>query len=184
MKTIIFSFILAVSTLNLSFSQKTHLLEELGKLELLTNRQWVSEDVHPDGKTVLHHSREWKSGHQGRIIYITQKCEELGSLTEGYFYFNPESRRLELFTLTNNGNITTGTVTFEGNILKVCGTLILKDRKLEYMNTYEITQEGSLIDSYFRMENGEWKAGHSRVWQVANCPVAPEPGKCYHDILL
>ncbi len=174
MKTIGLSFLLAVLSLNFCYSQQKILREELEILEPFTDKIWVSEDVHPDGKTMLHHSREWKSGHQGRLIYITQKCEELGSLTEGYIYYNPDSRRIELFTLTSNGNITTGTMSAEGCILKVNGTLIMKDRKLEYKNTYEITPEGSIIDRYFRLENGEWKAGHSRNWVEAPDSVSSD----------
>jgi len=121
--------------------------------------------LHPDGKTVIHHLRNWKPGHNGQIILIKRGATELGVRTDGFIYYNPDSDQIELFTLTSNGNITTGVITIEEDKLVVMGTLILKDRKLENKNIYELTPDGTISDKYFRIENGEWKAGHSRVWK-------------------
>ncbi len=150
---------------NYCLAQNVSLRDELRVLEPYLGKNRESQDLHPDGNTVLHHFRTWEPGHNGMIICITKGCTELGTRTDGYMYYNPDKDQIELFTLTSNGNIASGTVSVGDGKLVVRGTLILKDRKLEYKNIYELTSDGTISDKYYRIENGDWKPGHSRVWK-------------------
>jgi len=35
------------------------------------------------------------------------------------------------------------------------------DDKLEFKNTFELNEEGKLIDKWFTFRDGEWKPGHT-----------------------
>jgi len=53
----------------------------------------------------------------------------------------------------------------DGKILAY-GYGIFPNRKVEFRNTYEFTTDGKLHDKWFRFEDGEWKAGHSRIFKA------------------
>jgi len=145
---------------------EANLRKELSILNPLVGKTWISEMKDPSGQNVLHLLRRYEFMHDGKIIKIYQECKELNNQMDGYYYYDPDKKEIACLTLTNNGNITIGNVKEEDGRLLLYGYVIFADRKLEFKNTFELTSKGEVIDKYFRLENGEWKAGHSRVWAV------------------
>jgi len=47
------------------------------------------------------------------------------------------------------------------------GRIAFRDRTLEFRNTLEFTDDGRMLDRWFRFEDGEWKAGHVVELQVS-----------------
>ena len=142
------------------------LRKELDILKPFVGKTWISETTDPSGQNVLHLLCKYEPMHDGKILKYYQECKELNSQTDGYFYYDSDKKDIAYLLLTNNGNITVGNVKEEdGKILKY-GNVIFPDRKLEFRNTNEIKADGSVEDKYSRFEDGEWKAGHSRVWTV------------------
>lgn len=67
-----------------------------------------------------------------------------------------------MFTLNNKGRFLQGHIKEEDDKILMYGYITLKDRKMEFKNYFEFTEDGKIIDSWYRFEDGEWKAGHSR----------------------
>ena len=142
------------------------LRKELEILKPFVGKTWVSEDTHPSGQMKLHFSRRFETMHDGKILKIHGECKELNSRTDGYYYYDPDKKEIAFLWLTSNGNITVGNVKEEDGKILAYGYGIFPDRKLEFRNFYEFTSDGKYHDDFFRYEDGEWKAGHSRVFTV------------------
>ena len=140
------------------------LRKELDILKPLVGKTWICEMTDPSGRQTLHMLRRYEPMHDGKILKIYQECGELDSQMDGYYYFDPDKKEIAFLTLTNNGNITIGNVKEEGGKILSYGHVIFSDKKLEFKNTYELTPMGEVLDRYFRFEDGEWRAGHSRAW--------------------
>jgi len=126
---------------------------------------WVVETKDPSGRQILHMVRRYESMYSGKIIKISQECKELNSQTDGYFFYDPDKKEIAFLTLTNNGNFSVGNVKEEGGKILEYGHVTFPNEKLEFKNTYELNSKGEVIDRFFSFENGEWRAGHSRIWR-------------------
>jgi hypothetical protein len=112
----------------------------------------------------LHFLLRFEPMHDGKILKFYGACKELNSRTDGYYYYDPDKKAIAYLWLTSNGNITVGNVKEEDGKILAYGYGIFPNRKLEFRNTYEFTADGKLHDKFFRFEDGEWKAGHSRIY--------------------
>jgi hypothetical protein len=65
-----------------------------------------------------------------------------------------------VFSITSNGNFFHGHVIEDEGKILVYGLITFPDNKLEFRNTFELTEEGKLIDRWFTFRDGEWKPGH------------------------
>lgn len=137
---------------------------ELSLLKPLVGKTWISEWKDPSGRQTLHLSRRYEPMHDGKIIRIYQECKELNSQTDGYYYYDPYKKEIAFLTLTNNGNFAAGNVKEEGGKILEYGHVTFPNEKLEFRDTYELTFDGEMADHFYSFENGQWRAGHSRVW--------------------
>lgn len=142
------------------------LRKELEIFSPLVGRIWLSEDTAPDGKTILHHIKRYELIQGGKVIRYYQECQELGVRTDGYIYYNPDTRQIEKLALTSNGNISNGKVDFTDGEIVFSGVVIFRDSKLEYRNCFTVTPDGEINDSYFSLRGEKWQAGHNRVWKA------------------
>jgi len=140
------------------------LRKELDILKPFTGKIWVCESTDPSGQMTLHFLRRFEPMHDGKILRFYGECKELNSRTDGYYYYDPDKKEIAFLWLTSNGNITVGNVKEEDGKILAYGYGIFPNRKLEFRNTYEFTSDGKLHDKFFRFEDGEWKAGHSRIF--------------------
>ena len=140
------------------------LRKELDILKPLVGRNWKSEWKDPSGQQTLHLVRRYEPMHDGKILRFYQECRELNSQTDGYYYYDPDKKEIAFLQLTNNGNFAVGNVKAEGGKILKYGHVTFPNEKFEFRNTYELTAHGELVDQFFSFENGEWRAGHSRVW--------------------
>lgn len=142
----------------------TVLRPELSLLKPLIGKTWICETTDPSGRMTLHLTMTYEPMHEGKILKHHQENQELKNRNDGYVYYDPDKKEIAFLTLNSNGNFSVGNMKEEnGKILKY-GYTIFPDRKLEFRNTLEVTADGRLIDQYFRLEAGEWKAGHSRTY--------------------
>ena len=71
-------------------------------------------------------------------------------------------QQIGMFSISNRKNFTHGYVKEDNGKILMYGSITFPEKKLELKNTLEFTEDGKLLDKYFRFEDGEWKAGHSR----------------------
>jgi len=140
------------------------LRKELDILKRLVGKTWICEWKDPSGRQTLHLLRRYEPMHDGKVLRFYQECRELNSQTDGYYYYDPDKKEIAFLSLTNNGNFAVGNVKAEGAKILEYGHVTFPNEKFEFRNTYELTANGELADQFFSFENGEWRAGHSRVW--------------------
>ena len=140
------------------------LRKELDILRPFLGKTWVCESTDPSGKMKLHFLLQFEPMHDGKILKYYGECKELNSRTDGYYYYDPDKKEIAYLWLTSNGNVTIANMKEEDGKILAYGYGIFPDRKLEFRNTYEFTLDGKLHDNFFRFEDGEWKAGHSRIY--------------------
>jgi hypothetical protein len=164
---LVFSSVILASALCLG-QDTVALRPELSLLKPLLGKTWVCEWIvetrDPSERQTLHVLRRYEPMHDGKILKIYQECIELNSQTDGYYYYDPDKKEIAFLTLTNNGNFSVGNVKEEGGKILEYGQVTFPNEKLEFRNTYALTSKGEVVDQFFSFENGEWRAGHSRVW--------------------
>ena len=104
--------------------------------------------------------RRWDVIWEGKVVKYVSNVKELNNFSEGYFYWDPEKKEIALFIINSRSIITQGHVQKEDGKILMYGHVKFPDRTLEFRNTFEMTDDGKLIDRWFRFEDGEWKAGH------------------------
>jgi hypothetical protein len=142
------------------------LRKELDILKPFAGKTWICEWKDPSGGQTLQVLRRYEPMHDGKILKIYQECRELNSQTDGYYYYDPDKEEIAFLTLTNNGNFAVGNVKEEGGKILEYGHVTFPSEKLMFRNTYELAANGEMVDRFFSFENGEWRAGHSRVWSM------------------
>ena len=140
------------------------LRRELDILKPLVGKNWISEWKDPSGRQTLHLVCRYEPMHEGKVLRFYQECKELNSQTDGYYYYDPDKKEIAFLQLTNNGNFAVGNVKAEGGKILEYGHITFPNEKFEFRNIYELTANGELTDQFHSFENGEWRAGHSRVW--------------------
>jgi len=140
------------------------LRRELDILKPLVGKNWICEWKDPSGRQTLHLLCRFEPMHDGKILRFYQECRELNSQTDGYYYYDPDKKEIAFLQLTNNGNFAVGNVKAEGGKILEYGHVTFPNEKFEFRNIYELTAHGELTDRFHSFENGEWRAGHSRVW--------------------
>jgi hypothetical protein len=160
---LIISIALLMSTYCLGLNEVS-LRQELDILKPFVGKIWFCESADPSGHMTLHFLRRFEAMHDGKILRYYGECKELNSQTDGYYYYDPDKQEIAFLWLTSNGNITVGNVKEEDGKILAYGYAIISSRKLEFRNIYEFTSDGKLHDKWFSFEDGEWKAGHSRVY--------------------
>jgi hypothetical protein len=129
-------------------------------LEPLVNKQWVGYMKALDSDRMIEVPRRWDVIWDGKAIRYTSEVKELNNMGIGYLYWDPVKQEIALFRINNRGIFTQGFAKMEEGKIIMYGTVTFPDRRLEFRNTLEITPEGKLLDRWFRLEDGEWKAGH------------------------
>lgn len=105
--------------------------------------------------------RLWDVLWGGKAVKFFSYVKELSNFSEGYLYWDPEKKEIAIFRINNKGTITKGYVKKEDGKILMYGRITFSDGTLEFRNTFEITDDGRLIERWFRFEDGEWKAGHT-----------------------
>ena len=163
-KPMVAIFVALLAGARASGGAEVTLRKELDILKPLVGKTWISEWRDPSGRQTLHLVRRYEPMHDGKILRFYQECRELNSQTDGYYYYDPDKKEIAFLQLTNNGNFAVGSVKAEGGKILEYGHVTFPKEKLEFRNTCELTAKGELVDQFFSFENGEWRAGHSRVW--------------------
>jgi len=163
-KPMILAFVVLLAGAQASGQAGVPLRKELDILKPLVGKNWISEWKDPSGRQTLHLVCRYEPMHEGKVLRFYQECKELNSQSDGYYYYDPDKKEIAFLQLTNNGNFAVGNVKAEGGKILEYGHITFPNEKFEFRNIYELTANGELTDQFHSFENGEWRAGHSRVW--------------------
>ena len=163
------AILLIVAVLLHSFSygqNESELRNELLILKPLLGKTWVCESMHPSGQMKLNMVRTFESINGGKLVKQLTECQELNYQDDQYYYFDSEKNEIAIFLLASNGNISVGNLKEEEGKLLFYGDAIFPNRKTKYKMYWEMNPEGKIVDKYYQYREGEWQAGHSRVWSI------------------
>ncbi len=135
--------------------------EHLLLLEPLTNKTWQAE-MPRLGEGVMRQCR-WDVIWEGKAIKQTLVIEKINFVTEAYFFWDSDKQEIGIFSISSNGNFLHGFVKEENGKILMYGYATFPDDKIEFQNSYELTEDGKLLDQWYRFQDGEWKPGHSFV---------------------
>jgi len=135
--------------------------EHLVLLKPLTNK--TSQAEMPQlGEGVMRQCR-WDVIWEGKAVKQTTEIIKINFVTEAYFFWDSDKQEIGLFSISSNGNFLHGYVKEENGKILMYGYATFPDDKIEFKNSFELTEEGKLLDQWFRFQDGEWKPGHSFV---------------------
>lgn len=138
----------------------SNLSDHLKILEPLVNKHWVGKLSNPQNGQMMEVSRDFKVIWNGSVVKYSDSLKEINNASEGYFYWDPESKQVAVFIVGSTGTMRNGQVSIENGILTVRGTLNFPDIKFEYKNTFEFRADGKMIDRWFHKASGDWQTGH------------------------
>jgi len=134
--------------------------ENLKILEPLLNKKWIGELKSPDGSASYKTSHAFTLIGDGSVVKYTGIVLGLNSISEGYFYWDRDEKKVALFIISGNGVYRNGFVSIEEGLITVKGVINFPERKFDYKNTFEMTADGKMIDRWFQNAFGPWQPGH------------------------
>jgi len=136
------------------------LSDSLKILQPLVDKQWVGKLANPQDGRLLEVRRHFQVIWGGSIVKYSTSMQEIGSFSEGYFYWDREVRQVAVFIVNSRGVIQEGGVSLENGVLTLQGTIAFPDIRFDYKNTFEFTPDGRMIDRWFHNAPGTWQPGH------------------------
>lgn len=132
---------------------------DLAILAPLAGKTWVGRMTSPDGKQSFAIERTFQVLWDGSVVRFSTTAE-IGSPSEGYYYWDREAKQVAVFILNTRGVLQRGTVSRRDGVITVEGRIVFPDRAFDYRNTFELRPDGTLVDRWFQNAFGDWRPGH------------------------
>ncbi len=140
-------------------AQAQALSPELAILAPLAGKTWVGRMTSPDGQQSFAIERTFQILFDGPVVKFSTTAE-VGSPSEGYYYWDREAKQVAVFILNARGVLQRGTVSVRDGVITVEGRIVFPDRAFDYRNTFELRPDGTLVDRWFQNAFGDWRPGH------------------------
>ncbi len=158
---------------SIAFSQA--LDERLEVLQPMLNKKWVGMLKAPDGSKEFKIIREYKSVWEGSVIKCKKTNYDLNNFGEGYFYWDDIVKKIAYFFIENGGVFLKGYVTIEKNVITIEGMMTWPQQhnpsvkqSFDFKNTFELIEDGKMIDRWFQNAFGPWRPGHVIEFKLTN----------------
>ena len=138
-------------------------IDELTIFEPFVGTSWIGRF---QDRTVIQadHLIDWTALLDGQAVRWSKRVEELGFTMETTFYWDRERQAIAFTQLASNGNHGEGTATAEGCLLILVGVSRQASGSLEFRQTFEIMDDGTLEDRYYRRAGDGWSPSHVIVY--------------------
>ena len=148
-----------VSCISFSSLFSQQLDEHLLLLGPLTNKTWQAE-MPRLGEGVMRECR-WDVIWEGKAVKQIIEIKKINFVTEAYFFWDSDKQEIGMFSISSNGNFLQGHVQEENGKILMYGFATFPNEKIGFRNSFELTEDGELLDQWYRFQDGEWKTGHS-----------------------
>lgn len=166
MKKLIFISCLILFVSAKFYTQEMPIIKEMELLEPFMGKTWLSEMASGAGVGTLHTIHKYESMHNGKIVKYHNENIELKQQSDGYYYYDPVKKEIAFLIINTNGNYRIGNVKKKGGQILMYGYATIRGERIEFRNIYEIISNGEIIDKWYSLEEGEWKAGHVATWKA------------------
>ena len=136
------------------------LSDRLKALSPLVNRSWSGDMKSPDGSRTFKTDRRFEALWDGSVVRYTASIPEVGSYSEGHFYWDREARKIAVVIVNSGGVVQRGTVTVKDRVVTIQGKIVFPEQTFDYRNTFEMKADGTMVDRWFQNAGGEWRDGH------------------------
>ena len=161
MKLLIGGCVIALFTILIPFSSSPalELDEHLRFLEPLIGKEWVGGYVGSDSPGIEIVLR-FETILGGRVVRYVREVEAADFSGVTQFYWNPGRGEVCFLGLNSRGIVEEGVVNVKDSKIVLRGTSQWPDKTIEFKTALEIDPEGTLRDTFLRMEGSEWVQGH------------------------
>ena len=150
------------------------LSEHLQFLRPLVGRAWVGH--YADAETAhFVHVLKWESVHGGSSLRMIKKVEELDFAMETLYYWDAHSSNVAYVTVTNRGQVSTGTAVAQGDTIQLLGQDLTAEGQMGYRYTFYVTDEGILEDRFYRPAGDGWEERHLIRYELELSTGSAEP---------
>ena len=105
--------------------------EKLKDLEPIISKKWIGEMMSPHGKNAYKVYLIYEALWDGEFIKFSRSVPDIKSFSEGYIYWDNDSKKIPIFTIRNRGNMRESEVTFEDGKILVQGKLTIDNRTFD-----------------------------------------------------
>ena len=147
-----------------SFSHPAELDDRLAFLEPLIGTEWAGGYVGTDAPDIRICLR-FEPVLDGKAVRYLRVAEAVNFSMETYIFWNPSSQEVRFFNLDNRGGVGEGIVELRENRITLHRQDRHSSRNTESKTTFEIDREGTLKDTFVRMQGGDWVLGHHQEFK-------------------
>jgi len=124
---------------------------------------WIGEFQDAGERPTIH--RSWTVILDGQAIRETRTVPEVGFEAESIYYYDRAAGIVAYLGLTDNGYVGRGRIAFDGELFTQSGDQSRPDGSTGSIRvTFQFTDEGTLVNQLFNLEDGEWRTGHSVIY--------------------
>ena len=158
-------FILLFSS---NFTNAQDLNENLTFFKPLLNKTWKGHFQNPVVEEITHICK-WDIIKSGYAVRLNKSVPEVkGFEMEITYYYDAMDKEVKFLTITNNGHLSRGTVTNEGNRIITIGWQMGPNGVKKVKQTFEVGEDGNLHDYFGSAEADENFRGHYIKYTVEN----------------
>lgn len=115
--------------------------------------------------------RSWTPILSGHAIRETRTVPEVGFEAESIFYYDREAGVVSYLGMTNNGYVSRGQIAFDGDAFTQSGEQTGPESPAYSIRvTFRFTDDGTLVNRLFSVQDGEWRAGHTVIYTASSGP--------------
>jgi len=150
------------------------LSEHLRFLEPLIGQEWVGHYTDEEAAHFIQELR-WESICGGHVVRLSKEVEELDFTMETLYYWNADSSHVAYVTVTNRGQVSTGTVAALGDTIELLGQDLTAEGQMAYRYTFCIVGDGVLEDRFYRPTGDGWEERHLIRYELRSSTESAEP---------
>ncbi|MCK5079732.1 MAG: hypothetical protein KAR09_07290 [Bacteroidales bacterium] len=125
----------------------------------LTGKNWEGHFVNSEDSIYTHHIK-WEYMPGFKAVKETKSVPDLGFEMETFYYFDWEKNHISYLSLVNKDMISTGYVIIENSNIILEGQTFFEGGSSEFKKSFELNDNGILVDKFYRKKEGSWVRGH------------------------
>ncbi len=124
-----------------------------------TGKSWEGHYVDSEDSLLIHELK-WEFILNSKGAKETKSVPEVGFEMETYFYYDWEKNQISFLSLINKEMNSNGKVVAEGPKIILEGKTFYSGGSSEFKKTFEVNEDGKLIDEFYRKKGDGWIRGH------------------------
>lgn len=129
-------------------------------LEPVIGKRWTGRYIPAEPDEHFDHRISWEPILDGTAVRCRKQVAALDFEMETTYYWDATSNSIVFVSLTNRGQMSSGTVQSEGDRFVLLGSGGTADAVRNFKHTFEVRPDGVLHDRFFLDEGQRWMQGH------------------------